>query len=170
MDSIVYYDAIKGSYDKLYSSEQETKIRFLLSRITVKNSDKILDVGAGSGILESILPENRITAVEPSDMADMIIKKGLGNVSVVKKRIQNFNHTEKFDIVFCITVLQDIEEKERNGIIKKLFDLTAENGHLLVSVLRLSNIDLSGLNPVESDYIENDRYFIFFNGDKSFLS
>ncbi len=170
MDSITYYNSIGKSYNSLYLKEQESKIRFLLSKISLKGSDKILDVGAGSGILESILPENNITAIEPSDMADMIVKKGFKNVSVVKKRIQDFDSNEKFDVVFCITVMQDIEETDRKGIIKKLFALTAENGHLLISVLKASNIDLSGLNPTESGYIENDRFFIFFNNSKSFLS
>ncbi|MGC8533110.1 MAG: class I SAM-dependent methyltransferase [Candidatus Parvarchaeum sp.] len=170
MDSITYYNSIGKSYEKLYLREQESKIRFLLSRIKVKDSDKILDVGAGTGILESILLENDITALEPSDMADEIVKKGFRNVSVVKKRIQDFVSNEKFDVLFCITVLQDIEEKDRKSIIKKMFDLTAQNGHLLISVLKHSNIDLSSLNPIESGYVENDRYFIFFNDGKSFLS
>lgn len=170
MDSITYYNSIGKSYESLYYMEQESKIRFLLSKITVKGSDKILDVGAGTGILESILPENKITAIEPSDMADTIVKKGFKNVSVVKKRIQDFISNEKFDVVFCITVLQDIEELDRKSIVKKLFDITAKNGHLLISVLKFSNIDLSGLKPIESGYIENDRYFIFFNDGKSFLS
>jgi 2-polyprenyl-3-methyl-5-hydroxy-6-metoxy-1,4-benzoquinol methylase len=170
MDSILYYNSIGKSYESLYLKEQESKIKFLLSKITIKESDKILDVGAGSGILESMLQKNNITAVEPSDMADMIIKKGFKNVSVVKKRIQDFASNKKFDVVFCITVLQDIEEADRENVIKKLFELTAKNGHLLISVLKHSNIDLSGLNPVESSYVENDRYFIFFNDGKSFLS
>ncbi len=170
MDSITYYNSIGKSYESLYLREQESKARFLLSKIEVKGSDKILDVGAGTGILESILPENDITAIEPSDMAGMIVKKGFKKVSVVKERIQDFVSNERFDVVFCITVLQDIEENDRESIIKKLFSLTAENGHLLISVLKASNIDLSSLNPIEMGYIENDRYFIFFNGSKSFLS
>ncbi len=110
-----------------------------------------------------MLHENNVTAIEPSDMADILVKKGFKNVSIIKKKIQDFAYDKKFDIVFCITVLQDIEEIDRKSVIKKLFDLTAKNGHLVVSVLKSSNIDLSSLNPIESGYIENDRYFIFFN-------
>ncbi len=170
MDSIPYYSAISKSYERLYEREQENKIRFLLSRIEIKEGSRILDVGAGSGILESLLPENKIIAVEPSDMADIILKKRLRNVSVEKKRIQDFDYDGKFDVVFCVTVLQDIAETERSGVIKKLFGLTAKNGQLVISVLKVSKIDLSGLNPSESGYIENDRYFIFLNDGKSFLS
>ena len=91
MDSIVYYNSIGESYESLYLREQENKIRFILSKIKVKESDRILDAGAGTGILESMLPRNEITAIEPSDMANMIVKKGFKNVSVVKKRIQDFD-------------------------------------------------------------------------------
>ena len=168
MDSIIYYNSIGESYESLYLREQENKIQFILSKIKVKDSDRLLDAGAGTGILESMLPKNEITAIEPAYMANMIVKKGFKNVSVVKKRIQDFVSDRKFDIVFCITVLQDIEETDRKSTIKKLFDLTAENGRLIISVLKSSNIDLSSLNPVESGYIENDRYFIFFNNVKAF--
>lgn len=170
MDAVSYYNSIKDSYEKLYSREQENKIRFFLSKINIKSNDKILDVGAGSGILESLLSENKITALEPSNMSDIIILKNLSNVSVIKETVQDFNPIDKFDVVFCITVLQDIKEEERDKVIKKLFSLTAENGHLIISVLNVSKIDLSSLNPVNSGYIENDRYFIFFKEGKSFLS
>ena len=170
MDAVSYYNSIGNSYEKLYSREQEDKMRFFLSKLNIKKGDKILDAGAGSGILENILKENEIIALEPSNMADMIIKKKLSNVFVVKKTIQDFDYVGKFNIVFCITVLQDIKEEERSNILKKLFSLTAENGHLIISVLKASNINLSDLNPIESGYIANDRYFIFFNEGKSFLS
>ena len=160
MDSISYYTAIKNSYEKLYLSEQESKIRFLLSKVKINPSDTILDVGAGSGILESLLPDNKIVAVEPSGMADLIADRKLSNVSVVKTRIEDFVYPGKFNAVFCITVLQDISEGIED-IIKKLFDLTAENGFLVVSVLRISQIDLNRFNPAESGCIENDRYFVF---------
>ncbi len=168
MDSITYYSSIGESYESLYLREQENKIRFILSKIKVNETDRILDVGAGTGILESLLPKNKITAIEPSDMAKILVKKEFKNVSVVKKRIQDFVSDKKFDIVFCITVLQDIKEEDREGTIKKMFELTAEKGHLIISILKSSNIDLSYLNPVESGYIENDRYFIFFNNVKAF--
>ena len=45
---------------------------------------------------------------------------GYVKVSVVKERIQDFVSNERFDVVFCITVLQDIEENDRESIIKKL--------------------------------------------------
>lgn len=160
MDSVLYYNTIKDSYENLYSREQSSKIRFLLSRIDIKESDKILDVGAGTGILESILAKNKIVAIEPSDMADMMDAKRLKNVLIERRRIQDFDTEEKFDVIFCITVLQDIKEG-REEIIKKLFSLARAGGHVIISVLRASNMDLKHMGPVESGFIENDRYFIF---------
>ncbi|MCL4391441.1 methyltransferase domain-containing protein [Candidatus Parvarchaeota archaeon] len=160
MDSVSYYTTIKSSYERLYLKEQESKIRFLLSKVRINPSDTILDVGAGSGILESLLPNNKIVAVEPSDMVDLIADRKLSNVSIVKTRIEDFVYHGKFNAVFCITVLQDISGGI-DGIMEKLFDLTAENGFLVVSVLKISQIDLNRFNPIESGCIENDKYFVF---------
>ncbi len=161
MDSIIYYDAIKSSYDKLYFEEQIKKIRFLLSKFEIPKSAEILDVGAGSGILETVLTDNKITAVEPSDMSEIIVQRKLKNVSLIRKKIEDFNTDEKFDFVFCITVLQDIKEEERENIIEKMFSLAKEGGFIVISVLKASGIDLSVLNPIETGEIENDSYFIF---------
>ncbi|EFD93221.1 MAG: Methyltransferase type 12 [Candidatus Parvarchaeum acidophilus ARMAN-5] len=161
MDSIIYYNAIKSSYEGLYFKEQIKKIQFLLSKFEIKTPYTILDVGAGTGILETILRNNNITALEPSDMADMIVQRKLNNVSIVRETIEKFQTDKKFDFVFCITVLQDIPEEQRENAIEKMISLTNEGGFTIISVLKASGIDLSILNPMESGEIENDIYFIF---------
>lgn len=161
MDSIIYYNSIKESYDNLYLSEQVKKIRFLVSKFKIKDSNTILDVGAGSGILESVLSKNKITAIEPSDMAEILIRRKLRNVSLIRKRIEDFNTDEKFDFIFCVTVLQDIDEREREKSIEKMFSLANTGSFIVISVLKVSGIDLSVLGPIETGEIENDKYFIF---------
>ncbi len=161
MDAIDYYNSVKSSYDKLYRVEQENKVKFLIKRINIPDSALILDAGAGSGVLEELIHDYRITALEPSDLADELKSKGLKNVSIEKKTIQGFSTDIKFDFIFCITVLQDIDKKERDGAVKKLFSLAKDGATIIISVLAVSNINLGYLNPVESGYIENDRYFIF---------
>lgn len=161
MDSITYYNAIKDSYGRLYFDEQIKKIRFLLSKFDIPEYAEILDVGAGPGILETVMTKNRITAIEPSDMADIISQRRLSNVSIIRKKIEDFNTKNKFDFVFCVTVLQDINEVEREKVIEKMFSLTKEGGFTIISVLKVSGIDLSILKPIESGEVENDRYFIF---------
>lgn len=161
MDSVEYYNAIKGSYDALYSMEQEGKIDFLLSIIKPKRRYLMLDVGAGSGILEDRIKKGKVIALEPSHLIDEFAEKKPKNVTIVRKRILDYNTTKKFDIVFCVTVLQDMESNERKAAIDRMFKMCKKGGKVVISVLDESRIDLSNLHPDKSGAIENDRYYIF---------
>lgn len=163
MDSIEYYNTIKDSYDALYSMEQEGKIDYLLSIIKPKRRQLILDIGAGSGILESKIKKNKIIALEPSELIDEFVKKKQRNVTIIRKKITDFHTTKKFDIIFCITVLQDMKMEERQAAIDAMFSLCKKGGRIIVSVLDESHIDLSNLHPEKSGSIENDRFYIFRN-------
>jgi 2-polyprenyl-3-methyl-5-hydroxy-6-metoxy-1,4-benzoquinol methylase len=163
MDAVEYYNTIKDSYDALYSMEQEGKIDYFISIIKPKHRHLILDIGAGSGILESRLKKNRIIALEPSKLIDEFAKKKPKNVTIVRKRIFDFHTTKKFDIIFCVTVLQDMKIDERQGAIDAMFKMCKKGGRIVISVLDESSIDLSNLNPEKTGSIENDRFYIFQN-------
>lgn len=163
MDSIEYYNTIKDSYDALYSMEQEGKIDFLLSIVKPKRRYLMLDVGAGSGILERRIKKGRIIALEPSNLIDELLGEKPRNVSVVRKRVLDFHTSKKFDIIFCITVLQDMKSKERQDAIDAMFKMCKKGGRIVISVLDESHIDLSSMHPDRSGVVENDRYYIFEN-------
>ncbi len=160
MDSTSYYNTIKDSYEKLYREEQIGKIRKILSLIDIKRSDKILDVGAGTGILEELLKDYDITAIEPSDLYYIMSKKRL-NSKLIKADFLSFESEEKFDIVFAITVIQDINIENREKFIKKLFNLTKNGGKIVISVLNRSGIDLDYLRPINKICVENDIVYVF---------
>ena len=154
MDSTSYYNTIKDSYEKSYREEQIGKIRKILSLI------KILDVGAGTGILEELLKDYDITAIEPSDLYYIMSKKRL-NSKLIKADFLSFESEEKFDIVFAITVIQDINIENREKFIKKLFNLTKNGGKIVISVLNRSGIDLDYLRPINKICVENDIVYVF---------
>lgn len=159
MDAVEYYNKIKPSYERLYGEEQKEKIDEILRLIEVKPNQKIIDVGAGAGLLEKILKQNMITALEPSELADLIPKRE--NIKIIRKRLEKFSTKEKFDLVFCITVLQDIEKEKREDFIKRLFSLCKKEGFILISVLKRSGIDLDDYSPVSKKEIGNDVLYIF---------
>lgn len=166
MDSLDYYNAIAGSYEALYLNEQKEKIEKLVEIVKPKPSDAILDVGAGTGLLEEALKGFNITAVEPSALADKIMEKNLENVILERKRLMDFNTDKQFDIVFSITVLQDMPADERSAAIDRMFELCKLGGKLAISVLKKSGLDYSSLNPSVTGEVGNDIFFVFMKQDR----
>ncbi len=161
MDSIGYYSSIAHSYEALYMQEQLTKIKEIVSIIKPASSWELLDIGAGTGLLEEELKNFKITALEPSELADLLAAKNLPNVEIVRKKVSEFRTKKRFDAVFCITVLQDLDEKERAACIKLAFHSCKKGGKIAISLLERSNIDLSYLKPESSGEAANDRFYVF---------
>jgi 2-polyprenyl-3-methyl-5-hydroxy-6-metoxy-1,4-benzoquinol methylase len=164
MDAVEYYSSIAPSYESLYREEQLGKIREIITVVQPKKSWKILDIGAGTGLLEENLKGFDITALEPSEMFDILERKKLSRVKLLHKTISQFSSSDKFDAVFCITVLQDLNKSERRRCIKKAFYYCKKKGVIVISVLKQSNIDLSKLKPVLVEEAQNDVFYLFKKG------
>ncbi len=161
MDAIQYYTSIADSYEKLYREEQTEKIKTILKLIVIKKTDRILDIGEGTGILEEQLPGSHITAVEPSDLAGILERKKLKNVKIIRSSASDLELGGKFDVVFCITVLQDLAPGDREICIKKAFALCRSGGRIAFSLLKASKIDLSALHPDAKGETANDVFYLF---------
>lgn len=159
--SIAYYNVIAPSYENLYRAEQLEKVTSILKEVKVEPDNSVLDIGAGTGILEEVLVGCRITALEPSVLADFLKGKKLENVKIIRSSIEAFKTKEKFDRVFCITVLQDMDQKQRVICIKRAFELCKEGGYLAFSFLAVSDIDLEALHPILVFNTANDKAYIF---------
>ncbi len=161
MDAVEYYSSIAPSYEALYKEEQLEKIKRIVSLVPHTKSSKVLDIGAGTGLLEENLRECKIIALEPSEMADFLEAKKLPNVKVLRLKVSQFKSDEKFDLVFCITVLQDLAKAERERCIKSAFAFCKHGGRIVISVLEASKIDLGYLKPILTEKVANDKVYVF---------
>lgn len=112
---IRYYNRFAEIYNLLYGYEQELKIREILKVVNVRDSDSILDVGCGTGLLFSHISSARIiVGVDISLGAlkvamGLIRRAGFKNVSLVRADADYLPFKDGiFDKVFAITLLQNL--------------------------------------------------------------
>lgn len=103
---MVYYDTIAPAYQELYKEEQMEKIREILNLVDIKKDDLVLDLGCGSGFLEPFIKGYYIGL----DISKELLRKIKGNKLLGDAKQLPFRD-KSFDWIFCITVLQDIEDK-----------------------------------------------------------
>jgi len=110
------YDLSATVYDAQYSEEQNAKIKAALSRITLKKSHLVLDLGCGTGLLFEHIG-NSLKLLVGLDISLKILKEA-------KKRTQRFPKValicadadstpfpkEIFDVVFAITLVQNMPD------------------------------------------------------------
>ncbi|MCC7553590.1 MAG: class I SAM-dependent methyltransferase [Methanobacteriaceae archaeon] len=142
------------------------------------DNPKVLDLGAGTGLLSKYLlekyPNAEITLV---DLADKMLNKArerfkdCTNFKYVNDDYLNCNFSEKFDIVISSLSIHHLKENDKKLVYKKAYDLLNENGiflnadQVLSSSKRLdesfkNKIDKKILNsPLDEKYIKiaNDR-------------
>ena len=108
---------------------------------------RILDFGCGDGRLiyeicnlekRKEIEINKIIGVDISERAILFARAFLydfrNKVRTYSKDIREINLSGKFDIITATEVLEHIPHKEMDGILKKIHELLAKEGTLIVSV------------------------------------
>ena len=90
---------------------------------------KILEIGCNVGLNLSILKKlgfKNLFGLEPNNKAIMIAKERHPEITFFHSTIEEFQTTEKFDLVFTSDVLIHINPKSLQAIIKKIYDLSTK--------------------------------------------
>ncbi|MFH1650394.1 MAG: methyltransferase domain-containing protein [Candidatus Woesearchaeota archaeon] len=103
-----YYDDISAGYEELHGEEQRNKLRILAAELDVKRDNKLLDVGAGTGMSAQHF-DCKWTGIEPS--AGMI-EHATEQIILGKGEELPFKDNQ-FDVVICVTALHNFDNPEK---------------------------------------------------------
>ncbi len=104
-----YYDEIAPSYDRLHEEEQLKKLQLIRENLDIRKSDKLLDVGCGTGFSLEFF-DCDCTGVDPS--AGMA---GQSRNNIIIASAENLPFADNsFDIVLCITAIHNFEDIEKS--------------------------------------------------------
>lgn len=126
-----YYDNIAKGYNELHSEEQIKKINIILNNIKIKESDLILDVGCGTGILYDYI-NCKYIGIDPSIELLKVANKGFFINGKGEKLPFN---SDTFDFVISITAIQNFDDLIKG--IKEMIRVAKKD--IIISVLKKSN-------------------------------
>jgi ubiquinone/menaquinone biosynthesis C-methylase UbiE len=102
-----YYDEISEGYEELHKEEQLKKVNIILSKLKIKPTDCLLDVGCGTGLYLDLFKCN-VVGVDP---AKKLLEKYKGKNKIVLARAEELPFSDKsFNIVTSITAIQNFED------------------------------------------------------------
>lgn len=127
--------------------------RFILPEIVRRGSNRILDVGAGSGTLSFYLANlgYKVVAIEASRTATKMAKASIKqlklqkNLEFFQSKVEKFGYDLHFDLVLCIEVLEHCSDDRK--VLKKIYSDLHDRGILVLSV-PLKNAPLAKLSLV----------------------
>lgn len=130
---------------KKYDSQRKILIPFFedyyksgIKYLSLNKFDKILDLGAGTGLLSQYLfkyfPNSRYTLIDVSSKMLDIAKrrfKNLSNIVYLEKDYSNNFPEGKFDLIASALSIHHLTEKEKYKLYKNIFNSLNKNGFFL---------------------------------------
>ena len=102
------YDKISSGYDELYGEEQINKLNLIKKNIKIKKTDKLLDVGCGTGLSSDF--DCDVTGIDPSSELLKLNK----HEKIVQGSAENLHFSDNsFDIVVSVTAIHNFEDIEK---------------------------------------------------------
>ncbi len=123
---------------------------YVRNRIPDGYNKKALDIGSGHGRIVSYLVEKGydVTAVEYNSDFVTEIKRKYPGVNVIEEDVRNLVVKERYDLVTCIELIQNLQENDIRNLLSMLSDIT---GHLFTNI--------SNYNSLHGRWV-NFRHFI----------
>ncbi|KYK27113.1 hypothetical protein AYK26_00245 [Euryarchaeota archaeon SM23-78] len=105
-----YYNEISKGYHELHGEEQLRKAKIIHSRLDLKKTDKLLDVGCGNGSYLNLF-NCEVTGIDPSKE---LVKQYKGKHKLMVGKAEKLNWPDNtFDIVISITAIHNFKNIEK---------------------------------------------------------
>ena len=121
--------------NKYYAKYQKLVYLKLLSEVVIsKEKPKALDIGCGAGRWCNIL-SGRKFIVTGIDLQKELIernKKRYLHCNFFCTSIQDFNTTDRYDLISSVTVVQHIPFQEQDAVLSKIRKLICDDGYALL--------------------------------------
>ncbi len=107
---MAYYSGIAQGYEELHKEEQLGKLRIIIERLPFQKTDKVLDVGCGTG-LSSLLFTCQKFGIDP---AFELLQQAKPRMPVVQGVAEQLPFRDNsFEIVVCLTALHNFTDPAR---------------------------------------------------------
>ncbi len=135
-------------YESLLKPEEfyykDDRYEFFLAKEHIKKSDKVLEIGSGSGHFSQIINVDDYTGLEYNDKAIADAKEK--GINLIKKSIEEFSKENKdtFDVVCSFQVLEHVDSP--NTYIQSSLDVLKKGGLIIFGVPSAESILTDNIN------------------------
>jgi len=160
-----YYDEISEGYEELHKEEQLKKVKIILNKLKLKKTDKLLDVGCGTGLYLDLF-DCDVTGIDPSEK---LLEQYNGEHQVILGSAESLDFSDNsFDIVMSITAIHNFDDIEKG--LKEIQRVGKDR--FVFSVLKRSpKYDMIEklINElfIVDEAIEEDKDYLFFTHRKN---
>jgi len=155
-----YYAQIAQGYEELHREEQLGKLRLVLERLPYQRTDRVLDVGCGTG-LSSLLFNCKKFGI---DLTFELLRQAKARLPVVQGVAEHLPFRDNvFDIVVCLTALHNFTDP-----LRALLEMRrVGTGRFAISILKRAK-DFDNLLKLVSqtfrvrEILEDPKDFILF--------
>jgi len=160
-----YYDEISEGYEELHKEEQLKKVKIILNKLKLKKTDKLLDVGCGTGLYLDLF-DCDVTGIDPSEK---LLEQYNGQHQVILGSAESLDFSDNsFDIVMSITAIHNFDDIEKG--LKEIQRVGKDR--FVFSVLKRSpkyELIEKLINElfIVDETIEEDKDYLFFTHRKN---